>query len=59
MNKALLQAVVIIILSGVAFLLMHFAAEWPLKKALLIAGGAGAAMILIDVVILPLVKKGR
>lgn len=48
----------VLALSIVAFLVMHYLLGQPLKKSEIVTGGAGAAMIVMDV-LLPLRKLKR
>jgi hypothetical protein len=51
MNKTVLTVLTILVLSVIAFLVTYNLTDWGFKKSLLICGGAGAAMILFDLII--------
>ena len=57
MNRTILTLGTIIILSVIAYLLMMYVLEWTQKKSAIIAFGAGAAMILFDVVLAGMKRK--
>ena len=57
MNKTLLTVLAIIVFSILAFVVMHYVIGFTLRKALIISGSAGAAMIFFDVVLLNLIRK--
>ena len=58
MNKTLISFITIIVLSIAAYFIMMEVAGWTQKKAAIIAFGAGAAMILVDVIGMSL-KRNR
>ena len=58
-GKKALIVLAIITLSGIASLLMYFVLELPLKKSLFIPFGAGAAMILFDLIVPELTKNKK
>jgi hypothetical protein len=59
MNKQVVMLVTIIVLSFAAYLLMFYAIGWTQKKSAIIAFGAGGAMIIMEFIIMPLVKRRR
>ncbi len=57
MNKTAMTIVSTLVLSVVAFLLMRYVLGWEQKKSMIIAFGAAAGMLLVDVVILGLMRR--
>jgi hypothetical protein len=51
MKKTLLSIALILVVSCVAFVLMKEVAGWTVRKAAWIAFGAGAAMIVFDILL--------
>lgn len=50
MNNTILVVLIILGISSLAFLMTHYLLEWSWKKSLIIAGSAGVAMIIFDVI---------
>ena len=57
MNRTLLIVLTVVVLSIVAYFIMLNFFAFSQEKALWIAGGAGAAMIFFDVVLVKLFRK--
>jgi len=51
MNRTLIIVLTIVVLSAAGALIGYYLIGWGLRKSLLVFGGAGAAMLLFDVVL--------
>lgn len=57
MNKTGITILTIIVVSVIVFLFMYYFTDFGLQKSLIISGGAAAAMIIFDVIVLNMIKE--